>query len=190
MTDLFKAIHEIPTVRRIQGLEDCEGVAVVEPNLLVSVLNRLEKLQLVFNEEQARIHLTSEQLELLFTAIAEKSNLEFLEVNGQPHVNDLNPELFAAAISNVAEVVLGAFLSRDITTKQIEALFSVVIVEDRSLNKLSLTVDPRPNIDPDMMGRALSRLEDVTIHWMESVEQINAIMRNLVKGESRLNSLM
>ena len=45
LADLFQVIGEIPTVRRIPGLEYCKGIQDIEPGLVSSVLNRLEELK-------------------------------------------------------------------------------------------------------------------------------------------------
>ena len=44
--ELFKVIVKIPTVKRISGFDYCRVIIGVDPQLLVSVYNRLEKLRL------------------------------------------------------------------------------------------------------------------------------------------------
>ena len=190
MSKLLRIINEIPTVRRIRGLEcDYEVISDVEPVLFVSVLNRLEELTLC-NHDQ--ISLTPQQFELLFTAIAEKTNLEFLELGGQEQMSKMDPELFAAALSNVVKVRLEESYVGEITIQQLMALFKAIIAEDRPLKKLELTADPKPSIDADIMGSALNKLEEVTIIYFcdDSREQVSAIIRKMVDGESRLKRLM
>ena len=48
LADLFQVIGEIPTVKRIHGLDFCKGIQGIEPDLVVSVLNRLEELKLCY----------------------------------------------------------------------------------------------------------------------------------------------
>ena len=62
--ELFKVIVKIPTVKRISGFDYCRGIIWVDPQLLVSVYNRLEKLKL-------SAFMTSEQIALLFSTMAE-----------------------------------------------------------------------------------------------------------------------
>ena len=96
--------------------------------------------------------LTPEQLELLFNASAENTSVEFMvvmEVMEDPYVSKMNPELFGAAISNVVEVKLMDITSR---SQQLEALFSAILVEGKSLKKLTVLTSPKPSINPELMG--------------------------------------
>ena len=117
--------------------------------------------------------LTPEQLELLFNAFAENTSVEFMVVMEDPYVSKMNPELFGAAISDVVEVKL-----MDITSQQLEALFSAILVEGKSLKKLTVLTSPKPSINPELMGRALNMLEEVTTLCWNSREQIAAIIKN------------
>ena len=93
--------------------------------------------------------LTPEQLELLFNASAENTSVEFMVVMEDPYVSKMNPELFGAAISNVVEVKLMDITSR---SQQLEALFSAILVEGKSLKKLTVLTSPKPSINPELMG--------------------------------------
>ena len=224
LADLFQVIGEIPTVRRIRGLEFCKGIQGIEPDLVVGVLNSLEELKLCYGfaeedeeedgeedeeeELEMQMKLSTEQLELLFTAVAEKTNLKFLQVSGQDMLKDMDetdevdevdematisPELFAAAVSNVEEVVLKEHFKEDITSKQFEALYSIIAVEDRPVRKLtclSFYIDPMGYVDPELLSKAFNRLEEFTTVNCGSVEQFTAILRGLVEGDSRLKKLM
>ena len=107
--------------------------------------------------------LSKEQLELLFTATAEQTNLKYLEVSGQPHVKEVSPELYAAALSNVEVVRLeGHYQVEDHTEKQMEALFATIALEDRPIRKLTNYMDTKANMDPDLLSRAFNRLEEVS----------------------------
>ena len=213
LSDLFQVIGEIPTVRRIRGLEFCKGIGRIEPYLVVSVLNSLEELHLCYDgyeeeeemEEETHLRLTVEQLELLFTAVAEKTNLKFLRLSGQD-TEEISPELFAAAVSNVEEVKLeNKYVNVkdddniklvDITDEHFKALYSVIAAEeDRPMRKLTTLdyFDDETTIDPNLLSRAYNRLEEVTTDncWFDwgSDEQVTAILRGLVEGESRLKRL-
>jgi len=142
LADLFQVIGDVPTVKKIRGLEFCQGIDSIEPNLVVSVFNSLEKLMLCSGhdfkngeEEEMHLDLTEEQLELLFKAVAEKTNLKFLEVSFQRELSNISPELFAAAVSNVEEVILRKNYVECITDEQFEALFSKIAVGDRPLRR-------------------------------------------------------
>jgi len=298
LADLFRVIAEIPTVKRIRGLEFCKGITGIEPDLVISVLNSLEELNLCYGfaedeeeddeedeenygkedeerdgtedeekygnedeekhgnedeetdgnedeendckddedndgkedeeeEEQdneAQMDLSTEMLELLFTAIAEKTNLKFLQVSGQDMDKDMDeiegleqmdnqdrmvlleelmdqigdddqvsPQLFAAAVSNVEEVVLKEHCKEDITSKQYEALYKIIASEDRPLRKLtclSWYIDPMGELGPELLSKAINKLEEFTTCNCGYVEQLTAILRGVVDGDSRLKKLM
>jgi len=201
LAELFQVISEIPTVRRIHGLEYCVGIKDMEPGLVVSVLNRLEDLKLCCGGEMIRTSdqktwierdmiLSYEQLELLFIAMAENTKLKYLEVSGQPHMAKISPELFAAAVGSVQNVVLEEVRQEDITTKQLEALYATIAFEERPVRKLTIHMDPRLETDPELLSLAFNRLEEVTNFGGGSGEQLTAILRNLVEEDSRIQKLM
>jgi len=201
LADLFQVISEMPTVRRIHGLEYCVGIKDMEPGLVVSVLNRLEDLKLCCGGEMIRTSdqktwierdmiLSYEQLELLFIAMAENTKLKYLEVSGQPHMAKISPELFAAAVGSVQNVVLEEVRQEDITTKQLEALYATIAFEERPVRKLTIHMDPRLETDPELLSLAFNRLEEVTNFGGGSGEQLTAILRNLVEEDSRIQKLM
>jgi len=207
LADLFHVIAEIPTVRKIRGLEFCKGINDIKPDLVVSILNSLEHLKLCYSffpeeddegEEELetqQLNLTTEQLELLFTAVAEKTNLKFLQMSGQAMdvVSPAFNPVFATALSNVEEVVLKEGFKEDITSKQYEALYTIIATEDRPIRKLkclSNYIYPIPEMDPKLLSKAFNRLEEVTVLAMPDEEELTAILRGLLKGESRLKKLM
>jgi len=231
LADLFQVIAEIPTVKRIRGLEFCKGIKDIEPDLVVSVLNSLEELKLCRwsaeddeEDEEAQMDLSCEMLELLFAAIAEKTNLKFLQVSGQDMVksmdeiegfeqmdkqdqmdlirelmdqigdtDEVSPKLFAAAVSNVEEVVFKEHCKEDITRKQYDALYKIIASEDRPLRKLtclSWYIDPMGDLSPELLSKAINKLEEFTTCNCGTVEQLTAILRGVVDGDSRLKKLM
>ena len=59
--------------------------------------------------------------------------------------------------------------------------------EDRTLRKLEVDTWLTCSLDPDILGRAINRLEEVTfVRYRVSKAQLVAILRLLVGGESRL----
>ena len=184
--ELFKLIREIPTVRRISG-SCCENCfSSVEPDLLVSVLNSLQELHLGWSG----VDLTSKQLELLFTAMALETNVESLYVCGNCDLSETSPVLLASAISNVKDVTFGGF---NVGLQHVEALFSAIIAGDTPLTKLKVSTCSTVRVDPVILGRAVNRLEEVTI-YRNSVEtirsdQISAIISILVEEKTKLKVL-
>ena len=182
MTKLLKSVDQITSVRKIHGLDLCNGISAVEPNLVVRVINRLEVLLL----GGCGISLTPGQLTLLFSDMARNTNVKFLVVGGD--FSEIIPEVFGAAISNVKDVRL---FGVDYTTshQHMKALFSAIMVGDKQLKRLAVRVamDTAHSIDTEMIGRAINMLEHV--HGNFDSEQAAAILRNLVEGETRLKKL-
>jgi len=180
LPDLLQVISEIPTVRRIHGLEYCKGVSNIEPELVSRVLSRLEELNLCFGGDMiltsdkkknifTQLILSAEQLELLFSAVARKTSLRLLKVSHQPHIKEISPELFAAAVSNVEEVVLEAGprlkyiaeYERPITTKQLTAILRNVVEGESRIKRLMFKqVDPETvqNLDLDLVRRVKDKI--------------------------------
>lgn len=132
--------------------------------------------------------LNDEQWELMFTVMAEETNVKILIVT-EESLQMISTELFASAISNVEEVTL---IDEVANIQQMAALFSVITVDERSLKKLNISTCLICNKDPDTVGAALNRLEEVTVTACcngASGVILNAIFRNLVDGESKLKRL-
>jgi CRISPR/Cas system endoribonuclease Cas6 (RAMP superfamily) len=106
-------------------------------------------------------------------------------------LNIISPELFAAAISNVAEVT---FDDTGATPQQMIALYSAITVNERPLRKLKMDIRLIGSIDPDIVVSALNRLEEVTVlsscYGRFTVGYVHAIIKPLVDGESKLKRLM
>jgi len=138
--ELLKVISKIPTVTRISGLGDCEGVSYVDPQLLVTVVNRLEKLRLWR-------FLTSEQVELLFRTMAENTYVKALKVcirvKDRPlrklkligMVNDMDPALLGLAINRLEEAWITGYL---LNAAQLTAILTNLVQGESSLKKLML----------------------------------------------------
>jgi len=183
MLEMFKVILEIPTVTRIIGFDMCKGLAAVEPKLLASVLNRLEELELIY--------LAPDQIEVLFTAMAKITSLKSMVFDDFRPFSMLEPGLFASAISNLDGVALYDGSGLEMKNKM-EALFSILRIEERPLTKLTVDYDLICEIDPDVLGTALARLEEVTVTASDCFrfDQVNAILKTVTDGECKIKSLM
>jgi hypothetical protein len=118
--------------------------------------------------------------------MARNTNVKFLAVVGD--FSEIIPEVFGAAISKLKDVRLYGV---DYITchQQMKALFSAIMVGDKQLKRLIVRVDTDTahSIDTEMIVRALNMLKKV--HGYFDSEQVAAILRNLVEGESRLKKL-
>jgi len=134
-------------------------------------------------------NLSTSQVEHLFTAIAKReSPMKELTVVGWFRT-ELSPTLFASAVSNVKELKLSGF-----TTDQMLALVQEVAENERPLAKLDLSCCRIINIDPDIIGKALNKLEAVTFAgcrygWV-SHELVTATLRGVLGDGSKLKKLM
>jgi len=182
---LLKAVDQIPTVRKIPGLGMCTGISGVEPGLVGRVLNRLAevKLGVDYDDDGNEIPLTTGQMERLFSDMGVNTSVKILGVFCD--ISEISPEVFTDAISNVEVVTLSSecFSSQ----QHLEALYSAIVGGGGQLKKLTVNVR-HDSIDYEMMGRALNMLEEVEIHDADS-EQAAAVLRNLVRGETRLKRL-
>jgi len=182
---LLKAVDQIPTVRKIPGLGMCTGISGVNPGLVGRVLNRLAVVMLGdnYDEDYEEIPLTTGQMERLFSNMGVNTSVKNLGVYCD--ISEISPEVFTAAISNVEVVTLAfEFFS---SQQQMEALYSAIMGGGGQLKKLTVRMN-HYSIDYETMGRALNMLEEVEIHDADS-EQAAAVLRNLVRGETRLKRL-
>jgi len=180
---LFRALLLIPSLTRIHYDELFAFFGYVEPKLLTSVLSRLEELKLL-----GEMHITSEQAEHFLIAIDKKgTNLKKLELWNLPE-NDISPALYGSSLSNIKELMLSGQYENP---KQLHAFFATIAEEVRPLKKLSLSSCDIHNLEPVILGKALNRLEEVIIEniWILP-EQITAILKDMLKNESKLKILM
>ena len=134
--------------------------------------------------------LNPEQLELLLTVMTKDTSIKVLEINWVETIDNISPALFASAISNVVEVTSDYDC---VENEQMNALIAAITSDERRLKMLTLDTCVIKNLDPDMLGIALNRLEEVTVtsHYeCLSEVHVNAIIRTLVGGKSKLKKLM
>jgi len=180
---LLKAVDQIPTVRKIPGLGMCTGISGVEPGLVGRVLNRLAEVKLGVDYDGNEIPLTTGQMERLFSDMGVNTSVKNLGVYCD--ISEISPEVFTAAISNVEVVTLAfEFFS---SQQQMEALYSAILGGGGQLKNLTVRMN-HYRIDSEIMGRALNMLEEV---WIDDAdyEQAAAVLRNVVRGETRLKRL-
>ena len=190
MTELFKAIQEIPLIRRIVGKTCRKCISSVKPELLVNVLTSLEKVSVGGTGEFWCLGLGPEQLNLLFTVLDEKTYSLKLELYEYCDFSNISPGLFASAISNVAEVLLCSYA---LPHEKMEALLAAIAGGDRAMRKLKVPTVLTCSIDSDILANAFKRLEEVTIYADQldiNSQDLSAILSTLVEGESRLKRLM
>ena len=176
----------------------------LRPNILASALLRLEMAVLSDNS------LTTEQLEAVFTAIAERQEptLKHLNLSGNPRITEVNADILAAAVIKLEEVDIrtGAKWARppinenfevdSVTTNQLNTLLShISISSDLTLRKLSITYDEQvqQNVDPalleDVRGKAklsLSGLKDKVNEIIDDDEYAEGV-RTLVRTDISSN---
>ena len=107
--ELFELLLGLPALVKIRRSMLCfwdhlQSFSFIEPCLLVNVFKRLE-------EVCVGRKLGSEQLDHLFSAIAENKFCVKKLMNSGYCISQINPELFAAAVSNVNEVVFTSQMS-------------------------------------------------------------------------------
>jgi hypothetical protein len=156
----------------------------VEPALLGRALGKLDVLKPLHLS-----NLSTPQFEHIFTAIANRENpmKEFTVVGIS--MTELSPILFASAVSNVKELKLACC-----STDQMLALLQEIVENERPLVKLGLSCCHMNNIDPDLVGKALNKLEEVTFGscrfgWI-SHELVTATLRGVLEDGSNLKKLM
>ena len=91
------------------------------------------------------------------------------------------------------DVELKRGIKEEITDEHLEALYSIIAVEDRPVRKFtsSYYIDDNPDIDPDpvLLSRSFNRLEEVTAWVNYYGEKLTAVLKCLVEEESRLKKL-
>jgi hypothetical protein len=167
LLELFKAIQATPSIKNIFGIETYE-LRSLKPTLLASVLSKLDFLKLSHFIFIGKLSMT--QLEHIYTTIAEKETpMKDLTVCGL-WAAELRPSLFAS-------------------------LLLQIVKNKRPLAELNLLmwID---EIDPVLVGKALIRLEKVTVskcneksRWI-SHDQITAILRGVMEAESKIKTLL
>ena len=179
---LLQSLLAFPSIKKIHQIENFY-FGSVEPDLLASVFGNLDELDMRFSRG-----LSQAQLEHVFSAIAEKVNpMKKLSLTGLS-VAGLSPAVLAAAATNVKELEL-----YDWSEDQMKALLREMVENDRPLLKLEIWCNIRDihNIDPDLVGRGLNKVEEVVVVDGLSLELVTAVLKGVVdvEGTSKLKRL-
>jgi len=143
---LFTAMSENSQLK-VLHLSD-NNLASVDPELLARVVARLEDVNL------KNTNLTNEQIQALFTALSQKSQLKTLDLVSN-NLSSLEPALFASVVTSFKEVNL---TYTSITNDQVKELFTAMC-QNSQLKKLHLRYSNVTSVDPDILATAVSKLE-------------------------------
>jgi len=179
---LLQSLLAFPSIKKIYQMENFH-FGSVEPALLASLFGNLDELDMIFSNSFSKA-----QIEHVFSAIAEKANpMKKLSVTGVD-VALLSPVVLAAAATNVKELEL-----YDWSEDQMKALLRGIIDKEGPLSKLEICCNIRDvhNIDPDLVGSALNKVEDVVVVDGLSLELVTAVLKGVVdvEGTSKLKRL-
>ena len=151
----------------------------VEPNILAHAVNGLEEVDLNTTK------LTVEEVEAIVNCIAQRdSKLKKLNISNARicmcHWGDKKarftqpPELLASTVNKLEEVEM-AFNS--FSTKQLEAILSTIGQQKSNLKKLNISCNNLSSVDPLLLVRAVSRLEEINLDGTElTLMQARGIM--------------
>jgi len=184
LTKLFQVVVDIPSISMIHGIETY-NLGSMEPGLLGQVLGKLDVLELnsIANGKKLSVVQFGH---ILTTIAARKSPMKELLVVG---LWEADPTVFASAVSNVKKLELNSC-----TVSQMLALLQEIVENERPLAKLHLNLCDMSSIDPDLVGKAFNKLDEVVVYhcrygWV-SHEQLTATFRGVLEGDSKLKNLM
>jgi len=184
---LFQALLAFPSIKKIVSIETYD-LTQLEPGLLAGVLGKLDVVKLPSARSYLRRIFSKAQLEHIFTAIAERETpVKFLDLSGLD-VTNLSRNIFVSALSNVRELELNSVEGH----LHMQDFLKEIVEHELPLVKLKLQTSIG-DIDPDLVGKAFNRLEEVQVEmhrYVMIVLQIKATLRGVVMGESKLKRLM
>jgi len=183
LSTVLKVIVDIPSITMFYGIESY-NLGSVEPSLLARALAKLDVLRPLHLS-----NISTAQYEHIFTAIAHRETpMNELTVVGF-ELTELSPTLFASAASSVKELRL-FHCSGD----KMLALLQEIAETERPLVKLEIDSCRIKNIDPNLVGKALNKLEEVNIegckHGWVSHELLTATLRGVLENQSKLKKFM
>jgi hypothetical protein len=153
----------------------------VSPDLLARAVTRLEEVNMMCTD------LTGQQVEAILTAIITKDPLLLRKLNIRgANFSQVTPDLLARAVTKLKEVDMRY---THLTKQQVEAILTAVVTKDSlPLRKLDMTGADLSEVAPDLLARAVTRLEEVDMEGYEGCyltkEQVEAILTRSLAGTS------
>ena len=134
-----------------------KNLSYVEPDLLARVVNKVEKAEWCFNTT-----ITSEQAQVVFGHMRQKTNLKELQMINKNLLNFL-PESLGSAVNNVENLWMADGANgHTFTPEQVNGVFMVMSagtkVKELVLRDVNISL-----IEPSAIALAVSRLEELMI---------------------------
>lgn len=185
---LFQAIEEFTKLKEISV--DSQNMRTVEDGLFARRLSKLEKVSLFDTQMRA------EQIISLLTHIAqEDSKLRKLVLNnpgldllsGKHVFGRIPPPDLAKGVIRLEEVDLD---KTGLSAEQINCILVSIAQDDTTLKKLDLRCKDLSRVEPEVLARAMIKLEDVNLCKTSlSADQIASILRSIVQKDTKLKKL-
>ena len=161
---------------------DVEGniLTQLDPQILADAVCKLEDSNLNYTK------LTASQVKAIFTAISSKKNIPLKALNIGHNEMQVRPELLSAAVTKLERLNLE---SSGLSSDQTEAIFSAIQAPGSRLRTLELQHNDLSSVEPGLLARAVTRLEEVNFQNAEmTTEQVTATLTALCEGH-RLRKL-
>ena len=176
-----KVIDSISEGYKIKIL-DVEGniLTQLDPQILADAVCKLEDSNLNYTK------LTALQIKAIFTAISSKKNIPLKALNIAHNEMQVRPELLSAAVTKLERLNLE---SSGLSSDQTGAIFSAIQTPGSRLRSLELQHNDLSSVEPGLLARAVTRLEEVNFQNTEmTTEQLTATLTALSEGH-RLRKL-
>ena len=176
-TVLCMALDEERTHLRSINLSG-NDLSSVEPVLLANATTRLQEVKLY------GASLSTTQLTELCTAMSKSSRLKVLDVSCN-NLSTMNCVLLASAAGLLEEVRLGWC---SLTFQHITAICSS-IENDSTLKNLDLSCNKLTSVPPELLAKAMSRLESVNLECSSLTSQQVAALQSSLRKSQKLRML-
>jgi len=152
---LFQALVRLTRLRSIVGLNG-NNLSCIEPGLLASVVNRMERLWF------AKVNLTKKQVQTIFSAMCRDTKLKELYIPGN-NLSTVQPDTLATAV-NLLETV--DMRSTQLTPQQITAVLAQAL-HGTVLQSLSLSYRERHGhgLEPQVLEQARQKIKYLYIYY-------------------------
>ena len=161
---------------------DVEGniLTQLDPQILADAVCKLEDSNLNYTK------LTALQIKAIFTAISSKKNIPLKALNIGHNEMQVRPELLSAAVTKLERLNLE---SSGLSSDQTGAIFSALQAPGSRLRSLELQHNDLSSVEPGLLARAVTRLEEVNFQNTEmTAEQVTATLTALSE-DHRLRKL-